>query len=105
MDLGIADHVAIVTGGGAGIGARTCVALASEGANLAVADLNVENAQKVAEEVSSYGVRAIALEVDVSDLNQTQAMVEKPAWRDRGSSRIRRRRPGSWRSMPASTVS
>ena len=77
MDLGITDHVAIVTGGGAGIGARTCVALAREGANLVVVDLDIEKAQTIVEEVRTYGVRAIALEVDVSDLGQTQAMVEK----------------------------
>jgi len=77
MDLGITDHVAIVTGGGAGIGAHSCVAFAKEGVHLAVVDINAENAQKMAEEVKSHGVRAIALEVDVSKADQTRAMVEK----------------------------
>jgi NAD(P)-dependent dehydrogenase (short-subunit alcohol dehydrogenase family) len=77
MDLGIADHVAIVTGGGAGIGAHTCVAFAKEGVHLAVVDIDAGNAQKMAEEVKSHGVRAIALEVDVSKAEATRAMVEK----------------------------
>jgi NAD(P)-dependent dehydrogenase (short-subunit alcohol dehydrogenase family) len=77
MDLGIKDNVAIVTGGGAGIGAQTCRSLAGEGVHLAVVDINLENAEKIAEEVRSYGVKAIALEVDVSQLDQTEEMVKK----------------------------
>jgi NAD(P)-dependent dehydrogenase (short-subunit alcohol dehydrogenase family) len=77
MNLGITDHVAIVTGGGAGIGAHTCIALAKEGAHLAVVDIDAANAEKVAEEARSHGVRSIALEIDVSKLDQTDAMVEK----------------------------
>ena len=77
MDLGIADHVAIVTGGGAGIGAHTCVALAKEGVHQAVVDINADNARKMAEEVRSHGVRAVALEVDVSKADQVEEMVAK----------------------------
>lgn len=77
MDLGIKDHVAIVTGGGAGIGAQTCRTLAGEGVNVAVVDINLENAEKIAEEVRASGVKAIALEVDVSQLDQTEEMVKK----------------------------
>jgi NAD(P)-dependent dehydrogenase (short-subunit alcohol dehydrogenase family) len=77
MDLGIADKIAIVTGGGAGIGAQVCLALAREGVHQAVVDINLENAEKMAEEVRSSGVRAIALGVDVSELDQTLEMVEK----------------------------
>ncbi len=77
MDLGINDNVAIVTGGGSGIGHRTCLTLAGEGVHMAVVDINLENAQKVAEEVRSFGVKAIALQVDVSRLDQTEEMVRK----------------------------
>ncbi len=76
MDLEIKDHVAIVTGGGGGIGAQTCLTLAREGAHVAVVDLNLENAQKTADEVKSCGVKAIALQVDVSQPEQTEQMVE-----------------------------
>lgn len=71
------DQVAIVTGGGAGIGAETCRMLADEGVHVAVADLNLETAEQIAEEVRSRGVNAIAIDTDVSDIEQTDAMVEK----------------------------
>lgn len=77
MDLGINDHVAIVTGGGAGIGAETCRTLAKEGAHVAIADISLENAQKIAEELKIIGVKAIALQVDVSQSDQTEEMVLK----------------------------
>jgi NAD(P)-dependent dehydrogenase (short-subunit alcohol dehydrogenase family) len=77
MDLGIKDHIAIVTGGGAGIGAQTCLTLAKEGVHISVADINIEKAEKIAQEVKSFGVKAIALQVDVSRLDQTEEMVAK----------------------------
>jgi len=77
MDLGIKDHVAIVTGGGAGIGAQTCRTLAGEGVSVSVVDINLENAEKIAEEVRSSGGKAMALEVDISRLDQTEEMVKK----------------------------
>ena len=73
----LSDRIAIVTGGGAGIGAHTCVAFAKEGVHLAVVDIDAENARKMAEEVRSHGVRAIALEVDVSKGPEVQGMVER----------------------------
>jgi len=77
MDLGIKDHVAIVTGGGSGIGKETCLTLAREGANVAVVDVNFENAGQVAEEVRALGVKALPLEVDVAKLDQAEEMVQR----------------------------
>jgi 2-hydroxycyclohexanecarboxyl-CoA dehydrogenase len=77
MDLGIKDHVAIVTGGGAGIGAQTCRTLAGEGVSVAVVDINLGNAEKISAEVRSFGVKAISLEVDVSQPDQTDEMAKK----------------------------
>jgi len=77
MDLGIKDHVAIVTGGGGGIGEETCLTLAREGAHVAVVDLNLENAQKAADKVKASGVRSMAIQVDVSQPDQAEKMVEK----------------------------
>ena len=77
MDLGINGQVAIVTGGGAGIGGETCRMLANEGVNLSVVDVNLENAEKTAEEVRSTGVKAMALQVDVSKFDQAEEMVNK----------------------------
>lgn len=77
MDLGMRDQVAIVTGGGAGIGAETCRMLAEEGAHVSVVDVQIDKAEQVAEEVRSRGTRAIALQIDVSSLEQTEEMVAK----------------------------
>jgi NAD(P)-dependent dehydrogenase (short-subunit alcohol dehydrogenase family) len=57
---------AFVTGGASGIGLATVKLLAARGAKVAVADYDVEAAQRAAEEVADAGGLAIALEVDVS---------------------------------------
>src|SRR5438552_1937886 len=56
---------AIVTGGGRGIGRGIVLALAQDGAEVAIGDLNLENAQSVAEEVRALGRRALAVDADV----------------------------------------
>lgn len=69
--------VAIVTGGGSGIGRATCLELASQGADIVVADLNREAAQGVAGEVSALGHKALPVRVDVTDSRQVKDMVEQ----------------------------
>jgi 3-oxoacyl-[acyl-carrier protein] reductase len=61
------NKVAIVTGGGRGIGAGYSKALADEGANVVVADLIEENAQRVADEITAGGGTAVAVQVDVAE--------------------------------------
>lgn len=60
--------VTLVTGGAGGIGSAVCRRLAAEGASVIVADLNVDGAQKVAEELNeSYGTStAISVKMDVT---------------------------------------
>ncbi|HEU0207221.1 MAG TPA: SDR family oxidoreductase [Pseudolysinimonas sp.] len=60
-------RVVIITGGGSGIGAAIAAGMAREGAAVAVADLNLEAAQKVAAQIVADGGLAIATHVDVSD--------------------------------------
>ncbi|MEK4083004.1 bifunctional aldolase/short-chain dehydrogenase [Psychrobacillus sp. FSL K6-1415] len=64
--------VAFVTGGAGGIGSETCRLLASQGAHVVLADLNLEGAEKVASEINSaYGEgRATAVKMDVTDEDQ-----------------------------------
>jgi len=57
-------HRAVVTGGGSGIGAETCRRMAAEGAQVAVFDLNADNAEAVAKEIDG-----LAYTVDVTDFD------------------------------------
>jgi 3-oxoacyl-[acyl-carrier protein] reductase len=68
--------VAIVTGGGRGIGREICLALAREGADILVADIDVPSADAVVTEVIAMKQRAIAVKVDVTKKVEVQAMME-----------------------------
>jgi len=56
---------AIVTGGANGIGKATAVILAQHGANIAIGDFNLEDAQKTAKELETFGIKAIAVSCNV----------------------------------------
>ena len=60
------DKVAIVTGGGSGIGEATSDRFSREGAAVVVADLRMRKAEAVAARINENGGHAIAVEVDVS---------------------------------------
>ncbi len=62
----LAGKVAVVTGGGSGIGRGIALCLAQEGANIAIPDLQEANAQSVADEVRALGHAAIGLRCDVT---------------------------------------
>jgi 3-oxoacyl-[acyl-carrier protein] reductase len=70
------DRVAIVTGGGQGIGRTILLDLASKGVNIVAADINLDGVKQVSSEAEGLGVRSIALKVDVSDADSVQAMVD-----------------------------
>jgi NAD(P)-dependent dehydrogenase (short-subunit alcohol dehydrogenase family) len=69
--------VAIVTGGAAGIGKAIAQALANEGANVAIADVQMEKAEAVAKQLCDQGRRAVAIRCDVGDSAQVDAMVKR----------------------------
>jgi NAD(P)-dependent dehydrogenase (short-subunit alcohol dehydrogenase family) len=71
---GFDGKVAIVTGGGSGIGKECVRELAERGARVVVADFNLEAAQGVASEASGADRRAAAVKVDVGDPNSVEAM-------------------------------
>ncbi|MCC7666839.1 acetoin reductase [Liquorilactobacillus satsumensis] len=69
--------LAIVTGAGQGIGEAIAVRLAHDGYALAVADINLETAEKVAQKLSSAGYTAKAYYVDVAKRSEVFALVEQ----------------------------
>lgn len=69
------DKVAIVTGGGQGIGRQTALTFAREGAKVVVADLNEESCGKVVEEIQAAGGQALAVSVNVANAESVDAMV------------------------------
>lgn len=71
------DKVAIVTGGGQGIGRGIALKLAQKGANVAIADLNLETANEVAGEVKALGRQAIAIKTDVTSSASVNQMVQQ----------------------------
>lgn len=69
------DKCVIVTGGGGGIGGATSLRFAAEGAKVAVFDLNLEAAGKVADAIRASGGRAVAFQCDITDRAQVDAAV------------------------------
>ncbi|MCZ6636340.1 MAG: SDR family NAD(P)-dependent oxidoreductase [bacterium] len=66
--MGILNQkTALITGGGRGIGRGIAFELAKEGADIVVADLNVENAQQTVDEVQTLGQKATSVKMDVTD--------------------------------------
>jgi NAD(P)-dependent dehydrogenase (short-subunit alcohol dehydrogenase family) len=66
-------QVAMVTGGGTGLGEAIARELAAEGADVAVAEIDPETGERSARELSKLGVRARAYPVDVADREQVDA--------------------------------
>jgi 3-oxoacyl-[acyl-carrier protein] reductase len=67
-------RVAVVTGGGSGIGRAIARLFAAEGARVAVADLNRQSTERVAAEIQEDGGAAIAVPTDVADSAQVDAL-------------------------------
>ena len=70
-------QVALVTGGGSGIGAATCRRLAQEGAAVAVNGHSSDNTEQVVRELTDAGHRAVAVVADVSDPAAVEQMVAR----------------------------
>lgn len=74
--MNIKDQVAIVTGGATGIGRQTALRLAREGTKVVIADINIDGANKVAEEIKALGQEVIALKVDITSLDEANQMAK-----------------------------
>jgi 3-oxoacyl-[acyl-carrier protein] reductase len=71
------DKVAIVTGGGQGIGAGIAKVLAKAGAKVMVSDLNEDKARQVSDQIIADGGQAISSACDVSNASQVEEMVSQ----------------------------
>lgn len=70
------NRIALVTGGGQGIGRAIALAMAREGAALVIGDLDETNASAVKKEIEGLGSKASALHADISNEESVQALVE-----------------------------
>lgn len=75
MDLGLAGRTALVLGGGGGLGSAIAVALAREGARVAVADINENAAAATVRTIEQAGAQALALAWDLGDLSIVDARI------------------------------
>lgn len=71
------NKVAIVTGGGSGIGLGIVLCLAREGADVAIVDISIKNANKGVNEVKKLGRKALAVTANVTDAKQVADAVQK----------------------------
>ncbi len=72
-----AGKVALITGGGAGIGRATALRMAAEGSVTAVADIRPERAESVKREIESIGGTALAIQCDVTRPDENTRMVSE----------------------------
>lgn len=77
MFADLSGKVALVTGGGQGLGLGIVLKMAEQGADIAIADLNVENAADAARQVEALGRKAYTARMDVTDKDSVNAGVEK----------------------------
>ncbi|MBI3744547.1 MAG: SDR family oxidoreductase [Chloroflexi bacterium] len=76
MDPMLKGKTAIVTGAGRGIGRGIALCLAREGADVAIGDIDLKNAEAVAVEVRAKGRKALAVQSDVGTRRGAEALVE-----------------------------
>ncbi len=70
-------QVAVVTGGGRGIGEGLALGLADAGADLVVAARRTHEVEAVAEKIRALGRRALAVTTDVMEIEQVRALAER----------------------------
>jgi NAD(P)-dependent dehydrogenase (short-subunit alcohol dehydrogenase family) len=76
-DILLTDDVAVVTGGGGGIGMGIALGLAKFGADVAVLDIVPERAERAVEAIQELGCKGLALPTDVMDTDQVRASVDR----------------------------
>jgi len=70
-------NIVIVTGGGLGIGAGAALEFARQGANVAIADVNLDATREVVGQIEQTGARGVAIEADVSKSSDCKHVVDE----------------------------
>jgi NAD(P)-dependent dehydrogenase (short-subunit alcohol dehydrogenase family) len=73
----LSDQIALVTGAGQGIGKGTALALARDGAHVAVVDINGQAAENTSSEIMALGRQSLALQADVGSVQDIDRMVRQ----------------------------
>lgn len=77
FDIDHPGRVALVVGAGAGAGRAIALTLGRKGASVAVSDINIERADRIADAIRAHGGAAIALQADVSNRFQAANIIER----------------------------
>lgn len=75
--INLKNKNALITGAGKGIGKAVAIALAKEGVNIVLIARTQADIDEVAQEISTYGVKTLALTADVADINSVNLAIEK----------------------------
>jgi NAD(P)-dependent dehydrogenase (short-subunit alcohol dehydrogenase family) len=73
----LTGRVAIITGGGAGLGHQMAEALAEAGSNLVLCSRKLQNCEEVAHEIEKVGVKALALRCDIAKKDEIEQVVRE----------------------------
>jgi 3-oxoacyl-[acyl-carrier protein] reductase len=71
------QRVALITGGGRGIGREIALLFAKEGADIALWDVNLQDAAKTCQEIEAFGRKTVAAQIDVTDSLQVEEGINK----------------------------
>lgn len=75
--MGLSERVAIVTGGGQGIGREIALKLSELGANVAVCDVDITSAESVASEIEAKGSKSLAVKANVASQEEVAHLVKE----------------------------
>jgi 3-oxoacyl-[acyl-carrier protein] reductase len=76
-NLSLENKIALITGGARGIGREIALCFAKEGADIAICDVNLDQAEEVAQEIKKLGRGYLSFKTDVTESQQVQAMIDK----------------------------
>lgn len=74
-DMEVKNKIIIITGAGSGIGKATAILFAKHGATVVVSDINLESAQKVADEIVANKWKALAIKVNVAKFEEVENLI------------------------------